>query len=68
MHWHIYLVVAVGMLFVVIVDLASGRWLRADASALLLVLLGIAAWNGRNEERKARATKADAGMPDVPRG
>ena len=67
MHWHFYLVVAVGMLFVVIVDLASGRWGRAGASALLLVLLGVAAWNGRENERKARAAEAHTGNPNAPR-
>lgn len=68
MHWHIYLVLAVGMMFVVIVDLVSGRWARAGASALVVVFLGLAAWNGREEERKARAADVAAGKPDVPQG
>lgn len=66
MHWHIYLVLAVGMAFVVIVDLASGRWARAGASALVVVFLGFAAWNGRAQERKARAAEMEAGKAGVP--
>ena len=67
MHWHIYLVVAVGMVFVVIVDLVSGSWARAGASALAVVFLGLAAWNRREEERKVRAAELEAGKPDMPR-
>lgn len=66
MHWHIYLVVAVGGLCVAILDLALGRWARAGMTLLLAASIGLAAWNGREEERKARAAEAEAGKPDVP--
>ena len=61
MHWHIYLVLAVGMVFVVIVDLASGRWTRAGVSALVVVFLGFAAWN----RRKAHAAEMGVGKRDA---
>lgn len=67
MHWHIYLVAAVGMVFVVILKLAAGLWLGAAFSFLLLVFLGLRARNGREDERKARAAEIDASEPDVPR-
>lgn len=67
MHWHIYLVIAVGMVFVVIVDLTTGRWARAGLSFLLLVFLGLRAWNGREEDRKMHAAEMDASEPDAPR-
>lgn len=65
MHWHIYLVLAVGMVFVVIVDLASGRWARAAVSVLAVVFLGFAARNRREEERKARAAVSGVPKPDA---
>lgn len=60
MHWHIYLVLAVGMVLMVILHLALGLWARAGFSFLLLAHVGFAAWNGREDERKARAAEADA--------
>ena len=66
MHWHIYLVVAVGMVFVVILKLAAGLWAGAGLSLLLLTFMALAAWNGRKEERKARAAEVEAGKQDVP--
>ena len=67
MHWHIYLVAAVGMVFVVILKLVLGLWLAAGFSFLLLVFLGLMAWNGREDERKARTAEMDTGEPDAPR-
>jgi len=67
MHWLIYLVLAVGMVGVVIVDLASERWARAGASLLALVCLGVAAWNRREDERKRRDAQLGARNPDTPR-
>jgi len=66
MHWHIYLVLAVGMVFVVILKLAAGLWAGAAFSLLLLAFAALSAWNGRAEERKARAAEVEAGKPDVP--
>lgn len=66
MHWHIYLVLAVWMVFVVILKLAAGLWAGAAFSLLLLAFAALSAWNGREEERKARAAEAEAGKPDVP--
>ncbi len=67
MHWHIYLVLAVGMAVVVIVDLATGRWPRAGLSLLGLVCIGLIAWNGRQDERKTRASAPDAHDGDARR-
>ena len=67
MHWQLYGVVAVGMALVVIVDLASGRWARAGISFLLLAVMGIAAWNRRQNERNARAADLDAHDANAPR-
>jgi type IV secretory pathway TrbD component len=67
MHWHIYLVLAVGGLCVVILDLVLGRWARAGMMLLMVATMGLAAWNGREDERKARAEERDAREPDAPR-
>lgn len=67
MHWLVYLVLAVGMVFVVIVDLASGRWARAALSALGAVFLGLAAWNARAREKAASALAAEADPADASR-
>lgn len=67
MHWQLYLVVAVGMALVVTVDLASGRWARAGLSFLLMAVMGIAAWNRRQDERKANAVDPGAHNANAPR-
>ena len=67
MHWQLYLVVAVGMALVVMVDLASGRWTRAGLSFLLMAVMGIAAWNRRQDERNARAVDPGAHDASAPR-
>jgi len=65
MHWHIYLVVAVGVLCVLILDLVMGLWSRAAMSFLMFVTVAIMAWNRRDNERKARAAESDARAPDA---
>nr|WP_298130124.1 hypothetical protein [uncultured Pseudoxanthomonas sp.] len=66
MHWHIYLVLAVAGACVVILDLALGRCARAGALSLLVASIALAAWNGREEERKTRAVEREARDPDAP--
>lgn len=67
MHWHIYAVLAVGGLCMVILDLVLGRWARAGMVLLLSAGIALQAWNGREEERKARAAELDAGDTDASR-
>lgn len=67
MHWHFYLAGAIAGLCVVILDLALGRWARAGMLLVLVASLGLAAWNRREDERKARAAALDADTPDTPR-
>jgi hypothetical protein len=67
MHWHIYLVLAVGGLCLLILDLALGLWARASMALLMMASMGLAAWNGREDERKARAAALDADTPDATR-
>lgn len=66
MHWHIYAVLAVGGLCVVILDLVLGAWARAGMVLLGAASVALMAWNGREEERKARAAESDAGDADAP--
>lgn len=66
MHWHIHLVLAVGGACVVILDLALGRWARAGALSLLVASIALAAWNGREEERKTRAAARETHDPNAP--
>lgn len=67
MHWQLYGVLAVGMALVMAVDLVSGRWVRAGLSFLLMAVLGIAAWNRRQDALKVRAVDRDAHDAHAPR-
>jgi hypothetical protein len=54
------------MVFVVILKLAAGLWAGAVFSLLLLVFAALSAWNGREEEKKARAAVSGAPKPYAP--